>query len=955
MSAVPCRRHDTPSRQAGYPAPSGLLDICQARTPRRRLPNHLAVILEQTLALAHAQKGAIILNHGSAQSIVVQSNAGECPTSEFRSIYLEDYDDIPRTIIRHVLRTRNAVSLETDFQQGRFSRDPYLRRTRPQSLYCLPLLAANRLIGVLYLENCDTRATLSEHMDGLGLLANTIALAIDATSVVEAADRATEQRAMIANDKTSPPGTLTWDITHARDGYTQDTPHTIYPPDPAFIRAHVAPENSIVEHASLQARLLKAESAEAYLRGMLEEAPDATVMTTRDGRIALVNRQTEMLFGYGRDELVGQTVEILIPERFRGAHTSHRSQYALSPNTRPMGQGSHLFGRHRDGSEFPVEVSLSVFQTPLGFHILSSIRDVTELRRTEQALRASERFSRATLDALTEHICVLNEHGEIAATNAAWKTFASANGANVARGDVGANYLEVCDAVTGPEAKEAREFAAGIRRVIRGEQDQCAVEYSCHAPHEQRWFIARATRFAGDGPIHVVVAHENITELKLAEQALRAAKEAADAARRRAEVAERQKEERRQEAERRRKVAENLRDVLATLNSSWPLEDVLRFIVSQSRRLLGGQAAALYRRGGEHGGLEIQVGDDLPLDDTMSVVNMSHLPLAQQGGTATTGEAALAHGANEISEVSGFTVGARDTPEPLVETVAMEGKEEREALAIPIPQPFQSVLAIPVVGGDEDYGSLAIYRQGRQRFTPEETDLAALFGDQAALAVENARLREKAREAAVLAERNRIARDLHDAVTQAIFSASIIADSLPNVWERSPAEGKRGLDELRYLTHGALAEMRTLLLELRPAAILEKKLGDLITQLGGALSSRTRVAFDIAVHEEGSLPPDVHAALYRIVQEAINNISKHGDARHIWVQGRIRPDRAMLRVFDDGRGFDIGAVPRGQLGIGIMHERARSVGARLRIHSRPGRGTIVAVMWDETKGKQSDA
>ena len=108
MSAVPCRRHDTPSRQAGYPAPSGLLDICQARTPRRRLPNHLAVILEQTLALAHAQKGAIILNHGSAQSIVVQSNAGECPTSEFRSIYLEDYDDIPRTIIRHVLRTRNA-------------------------------------------------------------------------------------------------------------------------------------------------------------------------------------------------------------------------------------------------------------------------------------------------------------------------------------------------------------------------------------------------------------------------------------------------------------------------------------------------------------------------------------------------------------------------------------------------------------------------------------------------------------------------------------------------------------------------------------------------------------------------------------------------------------------------------------------------------------------------------
>ena len=611
-----------------------------------------------------------------------------------------------------------------------------------------------------------------------------------------------------------------------------------------------------------------------------------------------------------------------------------------------------FFGHHRDGDEFPGEMSLHSFQTHRGFHVVSSIRDVTGLRAKEQALRASERFSRATLDALSEHICVLDEHGEIVATNAAWKTFASANGANAARADVGTNYLAVCDAATGSEARVARDFATGIRHVMRGEQDQCAIEYSCHAPHEQRWFIARATRFSGDGPIRVVVAHENITELKLAEQALRIAKEAAEAARRRAEAAERQKEERRQEAERRWQVAENLRDVLATLNSSWPLEDVLRFIVSQSRKLLGGQAAALYRRRGENGGLEIQIGDDLPLDTTMNAI---YQPLEQHSGRAAPGKAVLTHGADEIAEAPSVTVGTRDAPAPLIETVALEGKGELEALAVPVPQPFQSVLTIPVVGSDENYGSLAIYRQGRQRFTPEETNLAALFGDQAALAVENARLHNKAREAAALAERDRIARDLHDAVTQAIFSASIIADSLPRIWERSPAEGQRGLDELRYLTHSALAEIRTLLLELRPTAILEKKVGDLIAQLGGALRSRIRVAFDSAVYEEGALPLDVHTALYRIVQEAINNISKHADARHVWVQGRIRPDRAALRVFDDGCGFDAGALPRGQLGIGIMQERARSIGARLRIHSRPGRGTLVAVTWDDTEERQSDA
>lgn len=957
MSAVPCRRHDRPTRRVDSPTLSGLLDISRARSLERRSPNLLATIIEQAITRARARKGAIILPYGGARSVIVQGVAGRSLTAGSRSIYLEDDNDLPRSIIRHVLRTSAAVSLESAIEYGRFARDPYLRRIRPRSIHCLPLLAENRLIGVLYLENRPTRSASSAHTDDLGLLAADIARAIDAAYRGDASERAAVKRAKTITgalgDEEPTQGTVSWNRTHAGEGYTYALPHETCAPDPTVIRTQE-------EHASMRARLLRAESAEAYLRVMLEEAPDATIMTTRDGRIALVNRQTETLFGYGRDALIGQSIEVLIPERLRGAHTRHRARYARSPKARSMGQGLRLFGRHRDGSEFPVEVSLSFFETPLGFHVVSSIRDATALRATEHALRASERFSRATLDALTEHICVLDEHGEIVATNMAWRVFASANGANAARIDVGTNYLAVCDAATGDEADVAHHFAAGIRHVMRGGQDRCAVEYSCHAPHEQRWFIARATRFSGDGPIRIVVAHENITEVKLAEEALRAAKEAAEAARRRAEIAERQKEERRQEAERRRQVAENLRDVLATLNSSWPLEDVLRFIVRQSRRLLGGQAAALYRRRGENGRLEIQVGDDVSLDDamtTMTAVNaetMSNQPSRQRSGAAT-GEAGRPHRVNESSEAPGYIVGARDIPEPLVETVALEGKRESVAPAVPVPQPFQSVLAIPVVGADEDYGSLAIYRQNRESFTAEEANLAALFGDQAALAVENARLRDKAREAAVREERDRIARDLHDSVTQAIFSASIIADSLPRVWERSPATGKQGLDELRDLTHGALAEMRTLLLELRPTAIMEKKLSDLIAQLGGALRSRTRVAFDITLHEQGSLPPAVHTALYRIVQEATNNIAKHADARHIWVQGRISPGRAQLRVFDDGRGFDIGAVPKGQLGISIMQERARSIEARLRIHSRPGRGTLVAVMWDDTEGRQPNA
>src|SRR5690606_10269796 len=105
-----------------------------------------------------------------------------------------------------------------------------------------------------------------------------------------------------------------------------------------------------------------------------------------------------------------------------------------------------------------------------------------------------------------------------------------------------------------------------------------------------------------------------------------------------------------------------------------------------------------------------------------------------------------------------------------------------------------------------------------------------------AIAIENSRLRSSAEQAAVAAERSRIARELHDAVTQTLFAASLIAEVVPNLWERNPNEGRRRLAELRQLTRGALAEMRTLLLELRPSTLAEVELSDLVRQLGEALA-----------------------------------------------------------------------------------------------------------------------
>lgn len=127
------------------------------------------------------------------------------------------------------------------------------------------------------------------------------------------------------------------------------------------------------------------------------------------------------------------------------------------------------------------------------------------------------RFAQSTIDALSAHLCVLDETGTILATNAAWRRFAEANPPMARRAQVGTNYLHVCDAANGPEAADASYFASAIRAALSGEHLDFEMEYACHSPSEQRWFIGRVTRFPDDGPARVVVAHENITKRKEAE------------------------------------------------------------------------------------------------------------------------------------------------------------------------------------------------------------------------------------------------------------------------------------------------------------------------------------------------------------------------------------------------------------------------------------------------------
>jgi PAS domain S-box-containing protein len=223
---------------------------------------------------------------------------------------------------------------------------------------------------------------------------------------------------------------------------------------------------------------------------------------------------------------------------------------------------------------------------------------------------------------------------------------------------------------------------------------------------------------------------------------------------------------------------------------------------------------------------------------------------------------------------------------------------------------------------------------------------------------------EKAlRAAAVAAERSRLARDLHDSVTQALFSASLVAEVLPQVWQRDRGEAMEALEELRELTRGALAEMRALLLELHPSSLLESRLDVLIRQLVEAVMRRCDARASLTLQPAPSLRPDVQVTFYRVCQEALQNAIKHGGARQIGVSLRVSPDASagqagewhgqlLLEVSDDGRGFDTRPGGPEQMGLRIMQERADGIGAHLTVDSRPGRGTGVLLAWRSAQDVQ---
>jgi signal transduction histidine kinase len=261
----------------------------------------------------------------------------------------------------------------------------------------------------------------------------------------------------------------------------------------------------------------------------------------------------------------------------------------------------------------------------------------------------------------------------------------------------------------------------------------------------------------------------------------------------------------------------------------------------------------------------------------------------------------------------------------------------------------QAWMWVPLAVEGRVIGAVVVAHAEPDYFTAHHAGLALTVANQAAIMLVNAQLYAQAQTLAAVQERQRLAQNLHDAVNQSLFSAGLIAEVLPRLWEQDPDEGRRSLQDLRRLTRGALAEMRGLLAELRPQVIIDSELGDLLRQLGTAFTGRTNIPVNATVVGTGTLPVDVQVAFYRLCQEVFSNIAKHAQASEVTIHLLYAAGAVELRIRDDGQGFDPEQVPPGHYGLAMMGERADAAGVQLNVTSRPGDGTEIAIRWIESE------
>ncbi|WP_406474986.1 GAF domain-containing sensor histidine kinase [Streptomyces platensis] len=350
------------------------------------------------------------------------------------------------------------------------------------------------------------------------------------------------------------------------------------------------------------------------------------------------------------------------------------------------------------------------------------------------------------------------------------------------------------------------------------------------------------------------------------------------------------------------------------------VRDVLKTIVASARQLLDAEYAALGVPD-DHGGFAQFVVDGVSAEQWKAIG-----PLPRQHGIL----AAMLHNA---------------TPERLADV-----RTDPRFGGWPAAHPDMSdFLGLPVADGDEILGALFLANKrcpkpaGGCGFTEEDERLLGILAQHAAIALTNARLYERSRELTIAGERARLAHELHDAVAQKLFSLRLTAQAATALVDRDPARAKDELHQVAALAAEAADELRAAVIELRPAALDEDGLVATLRSQAQVLDRAHSARVTFEAHGVRALPAAQEEAVLRVAQEALHNALRHSGAKTVEVSLARDGQGALLRIADDGCGFDPRAVRRAgrHLGLVSMHDRAGGVGGKLTVESEPGKGTAV--------------
>ncbi|HLZ71415.1 MAG TPA: GAF domain-containing protein [Dehalococcoidia bacterium] len=681
---------------------------------------------------------------------------------------------------------------------------------------------------------------------------------------------------------------------------------------------------------------------------ILWQGRGAIVVTTAPrGRIVLWNPAAAALFGYATEEAARLRLSALFPGRtpalvravLTGATTAGQD------GGTPEGQPLRLVMRHASGVDLPVDVTLSRDDAAGGAFLIALIRDLgTPRGEDEQAAHLTTLLSvarslsstldlRRLLDLILQElrhvadyagatvarrdgdvlVVLANRAGSRAGSSlgaeiegrriplsrgkAIWRTLSRGKPVLVADMQEDTTYSRAYRAVVGRllgERLQAIRAWMAVPLISRGE----VAGFIALSHGTPGFYTAQHASFAAAIANHAAVAIDNA---RLYEQT--------------------------QEAVRR---ATALARIAASVALGGALDTVLDALAGRVVQASGAVACAVLLADGDPPRLRIAGSHGLP------------------GGYAAAYNR-IVRGEEPSDNVSVFL-----ERRPRVSRKVWRGLLKRPAYR-PI-HPFakqvswDSIALVPLVTRERPVGTLATYYRAGEE--PDERELALLtaIADQAAVAVENARLFDAAGEKAALEERTRLAQDLHDSVTQTVFSLGMLSRAAQAQHEQRSAKLGETLDRVATLAREALVEMRALLFELRPTSLSEEGLVGALAKLVEAVQTRTNLAISYRATEALRLSPDIELAVFRIVQEALSNAAKHAQASEVAVELAMDESGLRVSVADNGGGFDPGApvVPsadgaRGGQGMRSMRERATAVGLHLRVESAPGEGTRVIV------------